>query len=69
MTKPVRFEVSFYKEDENGIPGEKVYSKEFDLIGEKTGVTYDLYDEGTSNIYAFSADLGEEVKMELVICQ
>lgn len=64
MTKPVRFEVSFYKEDENGMPGEKVYSKEFDIVGEKTGVTYDLYDEGTSNIYAFSADLGEEVKME-----
>jgi hypothetical protein len=38
MTTPIRFEVSFWKEDEKGYPGEKVYSKEFDLIGEKTGV-------------------------------
>jgi hypothetical protein len=64
MTKPVRFEVSFYKDGEDGYPGEKVYSKEFDLIGEKTGVQNGDESSGYSNIYAFTADLGEEVKLE-----
>lgn len=64
MTKPVRFEVSFYKEGADGYPGELVYTKEFDLLGEDTKVEYGDQTSGFQDIYAFDVELGEELKLE-----
>ena len=64
MTKPVRFEISFYKEDKDGMPGECVYTKEFDLLGENTGVQLGDDEEGYQDLYAFTVSLGDTVKME-----
>jgi len=64
MTKPIRFEVSFYKEDADGKPGEVIYTQEFDLLGEDTGVEYGDYQSGFQDIYAFDVDLGKELKLE-----
>lgn len=65
MTKPVKFRVGFYKDNgEDGLPGDMVYSKEFDLVGEKTGVKIGNELEGITDVYAFTTDLGEEICME-----
>lgn len=62
MTKPIKFEVSFYRMDEDGMPGECVYKKEFELKGKYTGLLY-----GTAEKYPLlelRTELGEEVKLE-----
>lgn len=59
MTENIRFEVSFYKVNEEGEPGDIVFSKEVDLLGHYTGVAYN-----ECNIYEFSVELGETLKME-----
>lgn len=64
MTKPICVEVAFYKVGADGMPGEKVYSKEYDLIGENTGVLRGDDYSGYGYLYAFSVDLEEEMKME-----
>jgi len=64
MTKPVRFEISFYKEAADGNPGELVYSKEFDLLGKNTGVQYGDYSSGFQNFYSYDVNLGQELKLE-----
>lgn len=64
MTKSVKIKVAFYKDDENELPGELVYSKVFDLIGERTNVKLGDNRSGYSFVYAFDVDLGEEIKLE-----
>ena len=60
MTKPIKVRIAFYNDNgPEGLPGDLIYSKVFDVIGEQTGVeTMD------GNIYAFNVDLGEDIKME-----
>lgn len=60
MTKPIKVKIAFYNDNgPEGLPGDLIYSKVFDVIGEQTGVeTMD------GNIYAFNVDLGEDIKME-----
>ncbi len=63
MTNPITFEVSFYRVGLDGMPGECVYKKNFDLIGRYVGIEYGM--EGNrSPLYEFIADLDEEVKLE-----
>lgn len=64
MTKSVKIKVAFYKDDEDELPGELVYSKVFDLIGERTNVKLGDNRSGYSFVYAFDVDLGEEIKLE-----
>ena len=64
MTIPVTFEVSFYKEDENGYPGEQVYTKTVDLLGENTYVQTGDESSGYQNIQAFNVALDDTLKME-----
>ena len=64
MTQPVTFVVGVYEEDENGLPGKCVLKKEVDITGEQTGVQLGDESAGYTSIYAFDADLGEDIKME-----
>lgn len=64
MTKPVRFEISLYKEGADGMPGERVYFKEVDLLGKNTGVDYGDAEAGYQNIQVFDVNLGQDIKME-----
>ncbi len=64
LTEPVTFEVAFYREDENGEPGEVVYKKNIDIVGRCLGIMYDYSDDNSSPMYEFTADLGEEIKLE-----
>jgi len=59
MTEPVRFEVSFYTIASDGSPGDEIYSREVDVIGNRTDVLYYDY-----FIYEFFVDLDETLKME-----
>lgn len=59
MTEPIRMEVSFYRINADGEPGEVVFTKEVDILGNYLGVQY-----SGGNIYEFAADLGEDIKME-----
>lgn len=59
MTKPIRFEISFYKVGPDGLPGQEVYKKQIDILGKNTGVAYD-----TATVYSFSADLGQTISMQ-----
>lgn len=63
-TKPVRFEIAFYKEGDDGMPGELVYSKEENLLGEGTGVQIGDSTSGFQTIQAFNVKLDEDVKLE-----
>ena len=63
MTKPVTFEVSFYRVGDDGLPGECVYTKNISLKGRYVGAVYGM--EGNQGpLMEFIADLGEEVKLE-----
>lgn len=63
LTEPVTFEVAFYRENEDGTPGEVVYKKNIDIIGRYMGLTYG--NEGAEMpMYEFTADLGEEINLE-----
>ena len=64
MTEPVRFRISFHKMDENGLPSEAIYSKEFDIIGNNIGIQVGDESSGFGSIYSFDADLGEDVILE-----
>ena len=63
LTEPVRFEIAFFRKDENGRPGELVYRQESDIVGRYLGVTYGSGD-GESPLYEFRADLDETVRLE-----
>lgn len=63
ITKPVLFQVAFYKMGANGRPGEKIYDKEISVMGKFTTVMGDQYDDN-SQIYSFEVDLGETLKLE-----
>lgn len=63
MTNPVTFEVSFYKADIDGMPGECIYKKNFELTGRYVGIEYGM--EGNmSPLMEFMVDLGEEIRLE-----
>lgn len=65
MIKPITVEVAFYT-DNNGMPGEEVYWKEIDVIGERLPilwVNYSTYKEPSSCFYRFYVDLGEELAL------
>lgn len=64
MHTPIRFEIAFYKMGANGQPGEQIYKKEFDLLGEFTGIQTGDDVSGYSNVYSFTADLGQEIELE-----
>lgn len=63
MTKPVTFEVSFYRVGEDGLPGECVYTKNISLIGRFVGALYGMAGN-QGPLMEFIAELGEEVKLE-----
>lgn len=63
LTAPVNFEVSFYREDENGEPGEMVFRKHFDIIGRALGVEIGVEGNMTP-LYEFKVELGEEINLE-----
>lgn len=63
MTTPIRMRITF-NEENNGKPGKEIFSKEFDIIGNNTGVMMGDESVGFCNIYSFEADLGEYIKME-----
>lgn len=60
LTKSIRFEVSFYRMNADGKPGELVYSEEMDLLGDLFNILYD----GNTNMYEFTANLKKEIKLE-----
>ncbi|MDO5770958.1 MAG: GEVED domain-containing protein [Bacteroidales bacterium] len=63
MTTPVNFEISFYRVDDEGMPGECVFTKVMPLTGRFTGVIDGV--EGNSGpLMEFIAELGEDVKLE-----
>lgn len=65
MTKPVTFTIGVYEEGEDGLPGKCVMQKDIELIGEKTNVVLEGYgDAGSTNIYEFSAPLGQTINLE-----
>lgn len=63
LTEPIRFEISFFRKDENGRPGELVYRQESDIVGRYLGITYGS-GEGESPLYEFRAELDETVRLE-----
>lgn len=63
LTEPITFEVSFYRQDSDGLPGECVYTKNMDILGRYIGVTYGSGEE-TMPLYEFIAELGEDVCLE-----
>lgn len=63
LTQPVKFEIAFYRKDENGRPGELVHRQETDIVGRYLGVTYGSGD-AECPMYEFKADLTEVVKLE-----
>lgn len=63
MTEPVKFEIAFYRQDENGRPGELVSRQESDIIGRYLGVTYGS-GENETPLYEFRVALDEPVKLE-----
>lgn len=64
MHSPIRFEICFFKMGADGMPGEQIYKKEFDLTGEFTGIQTGDELSGYSNVYSFTADLGQELSLE-----
>jgi len=60
MTEPVKFEIAFYRQDENGEPGELVFRQESDIIGRYLGVTYG----SDTPLYEFRVALEQEMKLE-----
>ncbi|MGM9868441.1 MAG: GEVED domain-containing protein [Sodaliphilus sp.] len=63
MTKPVTFEISFYRLGEDGLPGECVFKKVMPLVGRYTGIV-DGYEGNEGPLMEFIAELGEDVKLE-----
>ncbi|MBD5356956.1 MAG: hypothetical protein HDR88_08145 [Bacteroides sp.] len=63
MTEPITFEVSFYRQTANGMPGECVYQKNIDIIGRYMGLTYGSGAEEMP-LYEFSTELGEDIHLE-----
>lgn len=63
ITEPVVFNIAFYKMDNDGNPGEKIYDKDIAVTGKYTRVNADQFDDN-SQIYSFEADLGETIKLE-----
>ena len=60
---PLTVEIAFYT-DNNGFPGDEVYWKEIEVMGERLPVGYERLDlEPFSCFYRFHADLGEEVAL------
>lgn len=64
MTEPIRIHVGFWDVNEKGLPGKEVWGKDFDIIGENTGIVRGDDQSGYNYLYSFSADLGETIKME-----
>ncbi len=65
MTKPITVEVAFYT-DNDGMPGDEVFFKEFEVIGERLPVlyvSYDTYKEPYSCFYRFHVDFEEELAL------
>lgn len=63
MTEPVKFEIAFYRQDENGRPGELVFRQESDIVGRYLGITYGS-GEDESPLYEFKVALDQVVKLE-----
>ena len=64
MTTPMRMRITFNKRTAEGLPGEAVFSKEFDVLPTNTGMMVGSEASGFSYIYQYDIDFGEEVKME-----
>lgn len=64
MQSPVTFTVAVYEEGEDGMPGKCVMTKDVALIGEKTRVQIGDESSGYTNIYEFTADLGQDIDLE-----
>ncbi|MDE5979322.1 MAG: hypothetical protein K2G84_04720 [Muribaculaceae bacterium] len=63
MTEPVKFEIAFYRQDDNGRPGELVSRQESDIVGRYLGVTYGSGAEEMP-LYEFRVTLNQEMKLE-----
>ena len=63
MTEPVKFEIAFYRQNENGRPGELVFRQESDIVGRYLGITYGS-GEAESPLYEFKVALDQVVKFE-----
>ena len=60
MTEPIKLEVKFYKRGKDGMPGEVVFDKIVEAIGEYNKIVY----EKDKPLYNFTIDLGEDLKLE-----
>lgn len=60
MTEPIKLEVKFYKRGKDGLPGEVVYEKIIDAIGNYNKIIY----EKDKPLYEFTINLGEDIKLE-----
>ena|GEM_PF-72135 len=63
MTRPVKFEISFYKVGDDGNPGECIYKKEVELTGRFTGVVIGA-DGNEGPLMEFTCMLDEPVRLE-----
>ena len=64
FTEPIKIRIRFKKNADNGMPGETVFDKIYDVIPTQTGIQIGNVSDGYTPLYAFDIDLGEEVKME-----
>lgn len=62
MTEPIRFEIGFHKMDADGMPGETIFKKEFDILGNNTGVATG-YGGNMGNIYEFIAEFDQDISL------
>lgn len=67
LTEPIKFEVGFYRADDNGLPGEEVYKRQFDIVGRNLGVTTGFGPYETP-LYEFRVKLGEDIRLESGFC-
>lgn len=64
MHEPIRVHIGFWDEGEDGLPGKEVWGKDFDILGENTGIVHGDEASGKNYLYSFSTDLGDTIKME-----
>ncbi len=64
MHEPIRVHIGFWDEGEDGLPGKEVWGKDFDILGENTGIVHGDQYSGQNYLYSFSTDLGDTIKME-----
>lgn len=64
MQSPITFTVGIYEEGEDGMPGKCIMTKDIDIVGERTRVEIGDFTSGYTNIYEFTAELGQDINLE-----